>query len=596
EVESALAAHPGVREARVVAREDEPGEKRLVAYVVGVAGAEELRAHLRRGLPEYMVPGAFVALDRLPLTHNGKLDRRALPAPDFAAAGERYAAPRTPTEEVLAGIWAEVLKTERVGVHDNFFALGGHSLLAVTLVERMRRSGLHADVRALFTTPTIADLAAAAVGGAAPEVQVPPNRIPAGCQAVTPDMLPLVELTQAEIDRIVDGVPGGAANVQDVYPLAPLQEGILFHHLLTREGDPYLLSMPFAFGSRERLDAHLAALQSVIARHDILRTAVVWEGLSEPVQVVWRHAPLPVEEVRADPSAGDAARWLYERFDTRHHRIDLGRAPMLRACVTRDAASGHWVLLLLMHHMASDHTTWEVLQAEMEAHLAGHADRLPAPLPFRNFVAQARLGVGRAEHEAFFRELLADVDEPTAPFGLLDVHGDGAELELARLEVEPGLGVRLRARARALGVSVASVCHVAWGQVLARASGRRDVVFGTVLFGRMQGGEGADRVLGPFINTLPVRVRVGEEGALASVRRTQALLASLVRHEHAPLALAQQCSGVELPAPLFSALFNYRYGVRGEVRPPSRGPGQGIRPVERSNYPLTLSVDDFGDG
>ncbi len=595
EVESALAAHPGVREARVVVREDEPGEKRLVAYVVGEAGTEELRAHLRQSLPEYMVPGAFVALDPLPLTPNGKLDRKALPAPDFAPAEERYVAPRTPAEEVLAGIWAEVLKVERVGVHDNFFALGGHSLLAVTLVERMRRCGLHADVRALFVTPTLAELAAA-VGGATLEVQVPPNRIPAGCEAVTPEMLPLVELTQAEIEGIVDGVPGGAANVQDVYPLAPLQEGILFHHLLAREGDPYLLSMPFAFRTRERLDAHLAALQAVVARHDILRTAIVWEGLSEPVQVVWRHAPLPVEEVQADPSAGDAGKWLYERFDTRHHRIDLRRAPMLRACVTHDAAAEHWVLLLLLHHMASDHTTWEVLRAEVEAHLAGHADRLPAPLPFRNFVAQARLGVSRAEHEAFFRELLGDVEEPTAPFGLLDVHGDGAGLEEARLEVEAGLGARLRARARALGVSVASVCHVAWGQVLARASGRRDVVFGTVLFGRMQGGEGADRVLGPFINTLPVRIRVGEEGALASVRRTQVLLASLVRHEHAPLALAQQCSGVEPPAPLFSALFNYRHGVRDPVRPPPRGAGQDIRPVERSNYPLTLSVDDLGDG
>ncbi|MET0400432.1 MAG: amino acid adenylation domain-containing protein, partial [Longimicrobiaceae bacterium] len=595
EVEGVLRRSPGVDDCAVVVREDVPGEKRLVAYMVGEAGAEALRAHLLRSLPEYMVPGAFVALDLLPLTANGKLDRKALPAPDFAPAGEHYAAPRTPTEEVLAGIWAEVLKIERVGVHDNFFALGGHSLLAVTLVERMRRGGLHADVRALFITPTIAEIAAA-LGDSTVEAQVPPNRIPAGCEAITPDMLPLVELTHAEIERIVGGVPGGAANVQDVYPLAPVQEGMLFHHLLTREGDPYLLAMPFAFPSRERLDAHLAALEATIARHDILRTAVVWEGLSEPVQVVWRHAPLPVEEVRADPAAGDAGKWLYERFDTRRHRIDLGRAPMMRACVARDAATEHWVLLLLLHHMASDHTTWEVLQAEIEAHLAGHADRLPAPLPFRNFVAQARLGVSRAEHEAFFRELLGDVDEPTAPFGLLDVHGDGAELAQARLEVDAELGVRLRARTRALGVSVASVCHVAWGQVLARVSGRRDVVFGTVLFGRMQGGEGADRVLGPFINTLPVRIRVGAEGALASVRRTQVLLASLVRHEHAPLSLAQQCSGVEPPAPLFSALFNYRHGVRDPVRPSPRGAGQGIRLVERSNYPLNFAVDDLGDG
>ncbi|HEX5723936.1 MAG TPA: AMP-binding protein, partial [Longimicrobiaceae bacterium] len=545
-----------------------------------------------------MVPAAFVVLEALPLTPNGKLDRKALPAPEYASAEERYVAPRTPAEELMAGIWAEVLKVERVGVHDNFFALGGHSLLAVTLVERMRRRGVRADVRALFLTPTVAELAAAAedVGS---DVRVPPNRIPAGCGAITPEMLPLVELTQGEIDRIVAGVPGGARNVQDIYPLAPLQEGILFHHLLSPESDPYLLTLPFAFESREQLEAYLAALQAAVARHDILRTSVVWEGLSEPVQVVWRHAPLSVEEVEVDPAAGDAARQLYERIDPRHHRMDLSRAPLLRAYVGREAVAGHWGLLLLLHHLVSDHTTADVLREEMEAHLDGRADQLPAPLPFRNYVAQARLGVSRAEHEAFFRELLGDVDEPTAPFGLREVRGDGLGLEEGALRVEEELGVRLRERARRLGVSTASVCHVAWAQVLARVSGRSDVVFGTVLFGRMQGGEGADRVLGPFINTLPVRVRVGEEGAEAGVRRTQALLASLVRHEHASLVLAQQCSGVPAPEPLFSAIFNYRHvgggGGGGGGKGPARGPRQTGHVMERSNYPLNLSVNDWGE-
>ncbi|MET0396201.1 MAG: amino acid adenylation domain-containing protein [Longimicrobiaceae bacterium] len=493
---------------------------------------------------------------------------------------------------MLTEIWAEVLKVERVGVHDNFFQLGGHSLLAVTLTERMRRRGLHADVRALFTTPTIAELATG-LGGGALEVEVPPNRIPPGCDAITPQMLSLVELTQAEIDRIVAGVPGGAANVQDIYPLAPFQTGILFHHLLTREGDPYLSSFPLVFESRQQMDAYLSALRAAIGRHDILRTAVAWEGLTEPVQVVWRHAPLPVEEVELDSAAGDVELQLYDRFDSRHHRIDLRQAPLLRARVSRDAADGRWVMLLQQHHMVNDHTAMEVLTEELQAHLRGRAEELPAVQPFRNFVAQARLRVSWAEHEAFFRELLGDVEEPTAPFGLLDVRGDGPELEQASLRVEEGLGVRLRARARALGVSTASICHVAWAQVLARTSDRRDVVFGTVLFGRMQGGEGVDQMVGPFINTLPVRIDVGE-GAEASVRRTQALLADLVRHEHAPLALAQQCSSVQAPAPLFSALFNYRHSSRGG-RPPARRVGRGIRPVERSNYPLNLSVDDMGD-
>jgi hypothetical protein len=128
-------------------------------------------------------------------------------------------------------------------------------------------------------------------------------------------------------------VEGGAGNVQDIYPLVPLQEGILFHHLLSEEGDPYLLSSVTEFDTRARLEQYLAALQAVIDRHDILRTAMAWEGLREPVQVVWRHAPLPVEEVELDAGAGAAEQQLWRRRDPRQYRMDLGRAPLLRACI-----------------------------------------------------------------------------------------------------------------------------------------------------------------------------------------------------------------------------------------------------------------------
>jgi aryl carrier-like protein len=167
EIEAVLQQHPALRESVVLAREDSPGDKRLVAYVVAnddapTELAEELRAHLRESLPEYMVPAAFVVLQALPLTPNGKVDRKGLPAPDGAAYGTRgYEAPVGEVETALAQIWAELLKVERVGRHDNFFELGGHSLLAVTLIERMRRAGLHADVRALFISPTLAGFAAA---------------------------------------------------------------------------------------------------------------------------------------------------------------------------------------------------------------------------------------------------------------------------------------------------------------------------------------------------------------------------------------------------------------------------------------------------
>ncbi|MFL5539196.1 MAG: non-ribosomal peptide synthetase, partial [Longimicrobiaceae bacterium] len=161
EIEAVLSAHEAVREARVLLREDQPGEKRLVAYVVGSVEVDGLRAHLRQGLPEYMVPAAFVFLEALPLTPNGKLDRKALPAPEYAADADRYVAPRTPVEEVLAGIWAEVLRLERVGVEESFFDLGGHSLLATRVAARVHEVfGVELPLRALFERPVLSGLAA----------------------------------------------------------------------------------------------------------------------------------------------------------------------------------------------------------------------------------------------------------------------------------------------------------------------------------------------------------------------------------------------------------------------------------------------------
>ena len=161
-------------------------------------------------------------------------------------------------------------------------------------------------MRALFATPTLAELAAE-IGSRTTLVEVPPNGIQPGCEVITPEMLPLVRLTAEDIERIVETVPTGAANVQDIYPLTPLQEGILFHHLMEGENDPYILGSLYSFDSRQRLESYLEAMQSVIDRHDILRTGVVWEGLAEPVQVVWRKAVLAVEEVVLEAGAGDGA-------------------------------------------------------------------------------------------------------------------------------------------------------------------------------------------------------------------------------------------------------------------------------------------------
>ncbi|CAK0533839.1 non-ribosomal peptide synthase [Burkholderia pseudomallei] len=610
EIEAQLAKVTGVREVVVLARDSaaemrdnatpnapmpkssSETEKRLVAYYTGDADVAALRAQAAQHLPSYMVPSAYVRLDAWPLTPNGKLDRRALPAPaDDAYARAEYEAPQGAKEEALAAIWRELLHVERVSRHDNFFELGGHSLLAIGVIERMRREGLHTDVRSIFNAQTLSDLAARAQTDDR-SIQAPPNLIPARATRITPGMLPLVALTQTQIDMLAAQVEGGAANIQDIYPLAPLQEGMVFHHLLHAESDAYMEAYFVGFRTRARLDRFLDALRMIVDRHDILRTGFFWEGLEQPVQIVQRRVRLPIEFVDLDPADGDVLRQLEARHDPRAHRLDIRRPALLSCHAAHDPAAGRWLLCVMAHHLAIDNTSLKLLVAEEQAIEQGGFDALPPAPSFRNFIAQIASGVDRREHEAFFSAMLGDIDSPTHPFGLQDVQGDGREIAEFQQRLSPELSKAIRVCTRRLGVSPASLMHLAWAMVLSRATGRREAVFGTVLFGRMQGGE---RGMGMFINTLPIRIDVDERYVAECLAHTHERVVQLIYHEHAPLALALRCSGLPARQALFSSLLNYRHSEQAARPPRDDDDIQYLDGNERTNYPLTVSIDDLGE-
>ncbi|PHM33529.1 non-ribosomal peptide synthetase [Xenorhabdus innexi] len=610
EIEAKLAQCDGVKDVVVTAHEDESGNKRLVAYLIPQPETTleilRLREQLSTQLMEYMLPGAYVILEAFPLTPNGKVDRKALPAPDHTAIISReYQAPEGEAEQQLAIVWQELLGLEQIGRQDNFFELGGHSLLVVSLIEKLRRHNLGIDVSAVFSSPTLAAMAACLTrqtGTDTDSPAVPPNLIPDNCQTITPDMLPLVTLSQDNIDQIALQVTGGVSNIQDIYPLGPLQQGILFQHLLETEGDIYLDSVIMTFDSRKRLNTFLTAMQKVIDRHDILRSAVQWHNLPEPVQVVYRHAPLPVTELIFSAEESSTEQQLRRHTDSHSTRMDITKAPLLSASIVQESQddspqNARWLLALQHHHLVCDHLSLEIIFSEIEALLLGQSEDLPAPQPYRNFIAQTR-NVPLENHQAYFQQLLGDVEEPTLPFGLLDIQGNRHQIAESVFMLDNELAKTIRDCARQQGVSAAVLFHVAWAQVLAKCSGRDDVIFGTVLLGRLQGGEEASRVLGMFINTLPVRIMLQERTAQQVVQETYRQLSKLLAHEQAPLAVIQRCSGIPASLPLFNSLLNFRHNSpdnEQEFSPIWEGI-ETLDTGELSNYPLSLDVDDFDDG
>ena len=520
EIEARLLEHPEVREAVVTARPGESGHATLVAYLVaGEPGppARELRRFLRETLPEYMVPSAFVALPALPLTPNGKIDRRALPAPaaDAVAATGTPTAPRTATEEVVAGVWADVLGRTAVGSGDDFFDLGGHSLLATQVVSRLRRVfAVELPLRNLFEAPTVAALAA---------------RIDAARREGEGLRLPPVE-----------PVPRGAA-----LPLSFAQQRLWFLDQLDPGSPAYNLSAAVRLTGELQLPALVPALRAVVRRHEALRT-VFRAPAGRPEQEVLppdsaAAAPLPLVDLAGLPEGCREAE--LQRTLTRHGRqpFDLARGPLVRAALVR-LGEGEHAYAVGLHHIAGDRWSLSILVNELATLYRAFAAGEPSPLAtlpvqYADFAVWQRRVLEGAVVERqldYWRRRLAGAPD------LLRLPLDRPRTARAtrtgarhRLLLPAALRDALRRAGQGDGATLFMVLFGGFLALLQRASGQDDLVVGTNVANRHH--LETEGLIGFFANLLPLRVDLrGEPSFRELLARVREAALGAYAHQDAP--------------------------------------------------------------
>ncbi|MES2299303.1 MAG: amino acid adenylation domain-containing protein, partial [Pseudomonadota bacterium] len=580
EVEARLAACPGVREAAVVAREDRPGDKRLVAYLVAQDGVRLEVAHLRGKLAEslaaYMVPSAFVTLAALPLTPNGKLDRRALPVPDQAAVLARtYEAPCGELEQTVVRVWEALLGVEPVGRMDNFFELGGHSLMAVQVVARMRQElGVDLSLRTLFDHPVVADFAQAA-GGA-----------------------------RRQVMRAI-----GVADRAGTLPLSYEQQRLWFlDQFDPAAGAAYHIAGGLRMKGTLRASILKAALDRLVTRHENLRTSFASID-GQAVQVIApAGAGFALREQDLRHLGGHEQQCALQRIcaDESGERFDLAAGPLVRGQLLRLADDEH-VLLLTQHHIVSDGWSTAILVRELGALYGAFSQGQPDPhaplaIQYADYAAWQRdwlRGEVLQAHCAFWQEHLGG-----AP-ALLELPTDRARPALQshagshlRLVLPAPLAAGLRALAQRHGATLFMTILAGWSSLLARLSGQDDIVVGTPVANR--GRTELESLIGFFVNTLALRVKPAAQLTVAQLL-AQVKASTLGAYEHQDLPFDQVVEALQpvrsmSHSPLFQVMFSLNNTPGGTLL---ELPGLSIAPLEQASatspYDLVLSLSEEGD-
>ena len=547
EVEAALHAHDRVRQVSVLVKEDSLGDKRLVAYVVAHDGqdrlsVDELRGFLMKRLPDYMVPATFVMLDQMPLNSNGKTDRHALLAMEVDSVVTRQVLvhPRTEEEEILAGIWADVLGVEEVGIDDNFFSLGGDSMRSVSLVAQAKKRGINFTLQQLFEYQTIGRLVSEARLSESVEVEA---------AAIEPFGL----VSDEDRKKLPE-------EIEDAYPLTMLQSGMLFEGVYNEQAAVYHnvatfhLQAPFDFTAME------TAVRHVIQRHPVLRTSFDLTSFSEPLQLVHRSVELPlqVDDLHEFSEAEQQERVAQWFEDEKRKPFDWNTAPLLRFHIHRRSEE-QFQFSMTEHHAILDGWSVAALLTELfQTYMQllkeeGNAtDLLPVNL-FKEYVALEQAALKSEEHRRFWKEKLEGSTQTTLPRRPKTPGAVGSGILSVNVSVPQEISDGLKKLARSAMVPIKTVLLAAHLRVLSLLSGQKDVLTGLLAHGRPEQAE-TEQGLGLFLNNLPFRQRLEGGSWWDLVQKTFELEKETLPFRYYPMSEVQRDHGGQS---LFDVAFNF---------------------------------------
>lgn len=576
---------------REIGYEEPPAQARgsggLTAYYVGSddLSQADIRTRLQERLPQHMVPATFVRMDAMPLTTNGKVDRGALPEPDGGRneLDTAFVEPVSAVEKALAAIWSRVIDVEPIGVEDNYFALGGDSVMSIQIAAQADQAGLSLTPRMLFLYPTIAALAR--------HVGQPLSKLDE-TQASSKAQL----LSSQDKKQLINLVGEQSyASWEDIFPLSPTQAGMLYQTLASDDGGTYVGQAKWVLKGKVDLEKLQKAYELLVERHTVLRAQVLWEGLSEPVQAICAPGQTTVHTFDWRSLTRDQADRQFNQLWQHNwdEGFDLNAGPPLRLALV--AAPQDTVLVLWStHHLLFDGWSATPLFAEWLAlyHglLTGEQPPLDPPIPYVDFVRWQR-SQDQSAVLKYWQQSLGGLESGTRLPMARQTEVSGSARSTHAVTLDSEISKAVRRLATSCRVTLNAVFQAAWGLLLSRYCRQSDIVFGATFSGRNGGPAGVDRMIGLFINTLPIRMTIDESARLESwLGDIQSNILAAGGHEHAPLAKVQRSAQLDSGETLFDSILvfeNYPEQIASreqtfEVSQP--------RFVAASHYPLAALV------